>query len=404
MKRRRPSLVPVLALLCPLLLVAGIYLGGHPDLLPDAARDTLLSDSEARVYDEAMDQIAEDYYRPIDRRRLLDRSLAGAVDSLDDRFSNYFDPQDYASFRQQTSGEFVGVGVSVRDEKKLPRGLEVTEVYDGAPAKRAGILQGDLITEVDGRPIRGLSTEEATAKIKGPAGTEVRLTFGRGDRFTTRTLERDRVSLPIVTSETEPSSKLGGDVVHASLASFTSGAHGELGRRIRDGLKKGAKGVVLDLRNNGGGLLNEAVLVSSIFIPEGTVVTTKGRSKPKRTYTATGGAISEDVPVVVLVNENSASASEIVTGALKDRKRATVVGTRTFGKGVFQEVKQLSNGGALDITVGEYFLPSGRNLGAGGVKKGAGIEPDVKAEDDPETRPDEALERALAVLASRPAR
>ena len=153
---------------------------------------------------------------------------------------------------------------------------------------------------------------------------------------------------------------------------------------------------MLDLRDNGGGLLNEAVMVSSIFIPEGKIVSTKGRSRPERVYEATGGSIPGSVPVAVLVNRQSASASEIVTGALQDRKRATVVGTRTFGKGVFQEIEQLSNGGALDITVGEYFLPSGRNLGGGGVSRGAGVKPDVRAVDDPDTpRSDEALVAAL---------
>jgi carboxyl-terminal processing protease len=153
--------------------------------------------------------------------------------------------------------------------------------------------------------------------------------------------------------------------------------------------------VVLDLRDNGGGLLNEAVSVSSIFIPDGRVVSTKGRARPEHVYEATGGAISKDIPVVVLVNDHSASASEIVTGALQDRHRATVVGTRTFGKGVFQEIEPLSNGGALDITVGEYFLPSGRNLGGGGVKRGAGVTPDVRAKDNPKTPRDEALLAAL---------
>ena len=148
---------------------------------------------------------------------------------------------------------------------------------------------------------------------------------------------------------------------------------------------------MLDLRDNGGGLLNEAVQVSSIFIPDGRIVSTKGRARPERVYDATGGAIDTDIPVVVLVNNRSASASEIVTGALQDRKRATVVGTRTFGKGVFQEIEPLSNGGALDITVGEYFLPSGRNLGGGGVSRGSGVKPDVYAKDNPKTPKDEAL-------------
>ena len=138
---------------------------------------------------------------------------------------------------------------------------------------------------------------------------------------------------------------------------------------------KGAESVVLDLRDNGGGLLNEAVLVSSIFIPEGKIVTTRGRSRPERVFEATGGAINSKIPVAVLVNDQSASASEIVTGALQDRDRATVVGTRTFGKGVFQEIKQLSNGGALDITVGEYFTPSGRTSAAAAPRRAPASRP-----------------------------
>jgi carboxyl-terminal processing protease len=191
----------------------------------------------------------------------------------------------------------------------------------------------------------------------------------------------------------------GEKVAYVKLTSFTSGAHGEVDQAVRGLVKKGAEAVVLDLRDNGGGLLNEAVLVSSIFIPEGKIVTTRGRSRPERVFEATGSSISTKIPVAVLVNGESASASEIVTGALQDRHRAKVVGTRTFGKGVFQEIKQLSNGGALDITVGEYFTPSGRNLGGGGPKKGAGITPDVKARDDRATKRDEALGVALKTLA-----
>jgi carboxyl-terminal processing protease len=398
--RRRVS-IAVLVLLLPLALVGGIYLGGHPGLLPDPARDILVADSDAQLYEEAIDQIADDYYRPIDRRALLNAALEGAVDSLDDRFSGYFNPKTYADFKQSTSGAFVGIGVSVRDEKKLRRGLRVLTVYDGSPADRAGIEPGDDILSVNGRPTKGRSTEEITAMIRGRAGTSVRLSFGRPDpegRPRTARVPRERVALPIVQGGTKRGPD-GQKVAYASLASFTSGAHGELGARIKRQLKAGAKGVVLDLRDNGGGLLDEAVLVSSIFLDEGKVVTTRGRSKPERGYTATGGAIDSDVPVVVLVNDNSASASEIVAGALQDRKRARVVGVGTFGKGVFQEVKRLSNGGALDITVGSYFLPSGRNLGGGGVKQGKGVVPDVRAVDDEATDGrDEALEKALEVV------
>jgi carboxyl-terminal processing protease len=190
----------------------------------------------------------------------------------------------------------------------------------------------------------------------------------------------------------------GEEVGYVSLAQFTSGAHGAVGANVRELLDDGAGGIVLDLRNNGGGLLQEGVLVASIFIPEGTIVTTRGRSRSERTFTATGDAIDTDVPVAVLVNGGTASASEIVTGALMDRDRATVVGTRTFGKGVFQEIEGLENGGALDITVGEYFTPSGRNLGPRDGQRG--IEPQVRAEDDPDTPRDEALDEALDVVAA----
>ena len=155
---------------------------------------------------------------------------------------------------------------------------------------------------------------------------------------------------------------------------------------------------MLDLRGNGGGLLAEARLVGSIFIPQGTIVTTRSRSHGEKAYRATGSAIPTRIPVVVLVDRATASASEIVAGALQDTKRARVVGTRTFGKGVFQEVVELPNHGALEITTGEFFLPGGRNLGGGGIRRGAGIKPDVPAVDNPATKPDEALEAAYRQL------
>ncbi len=396
---RRRVLSPLLAVLGGLLLLGGgVYLGGHPRLLPEPARDALVGDDEAQLYQEAIDEIARDYYRPVDRRELVDRSLAAAVRSLKDRFSHYFTPVDFAEFQQTTSGEFVGVGVSVQPSERLRRGLRVLKVYDDSPAKRAGLRAGDLITKVDGRPTAGESTEEVTARIKGPVGTAVSLTLRSERGVRTERVERARVALPIVQSRMER--RGGRKVAYVSLASFTSGAHGELREAVRKRISQGAEGVVLDLRDNGGGLLDEAVLISSIFIPEGTIVSTRGRSKPRRVYSATGDAIDTKLPVVVLVNENSASASEIVAGALQDRGRAQIVGKKTFGKGVFQEVTQLSNGGALDLTVGEYFTPKGRNLGGGGVKQGAGIRPGIAAEDDRRTpKRDEALERALdAVL------
>jgi carboxyl-terminal processing protease len=395
MRGRR--ILPLLALLfvVPATLILGIWLGGHPDRLPGGVRDTLVADSEGRLYEEAMDIIERDYYRPVEPDALLDSSLDAAVDSLDDRFSNYFTPKDYTAFNEVTGGAFEGVGMTVEEARQ---GLRVISVYAGTPAKRGGLEPGDLIVAVDGKSIAGASSDEATTQIKGPAGTSVTLTVRSHGRERKVRLQRQRVRIPVVQSRMERSA--GSEVAYVRLASFTSGAHGQVGTAVRKLLADGAKGVVLDLRDNGGGLLDEAVQVSSIFLPDGKVVSTKGRSRPEHVYEATGGAIDEKVPVVVLVNRQTASASEIVAGALQDRNRGEVVGTRTFGKGVFQEVERLSNGGALDITVGEYFLPSGRNLGGGGVKRGSGITPDVKASDDPKTaRRDEALDAALRSLA-----
>jgi carboxyl-terminal processing protease len=378
----------------PLVLAAGLWLGGHPDKLPEGVRDVFVADSEGRQFEEAIDMIADDYYRKVSKRQLLDKSLEAAVKSLNDPFSAYLNPVQYRRFTEATTGEFEGVGMNVEED---PRGLKVLTVFDGSPAKKAGIRAGDLIIKADDAALKGKSSEESTSLIKGEAGTEVRLTVVSGkQKPRVLTVERARVNVPVVQKSMEREGDV--KVAHVRLASFTSGAHGEVGAAVRDLLDKGAKAVVLDLRDNGGGLLNEAVLVSSVFIPEGTIVTTKGRSRPRRVFEAAGGAIDSKIPVVVLVNGNSASASEIVTGALQDRDRATVVGTKTFGKGVFQEIEKLSNGGALDITVGEYFTPKGRNLGGHGTKRG-GIQPEVKASDDPKTKRDEALEIATETVA-----
>jgi carboxyl-terminal processing protease len=394
-RRRRRSPTPLLVVLLPIVLLAGIWLGGHPENLPGFARDALVGDSEGRLYDEALDTIADNYYRPVEKDKLLDAGLTAGIESLDDRFSAYFDPKMFKEFEEATAGEFEGVGLTVAE---VERGLRVLTVFDGSPAQRAGIRARDVITGVNGTSLRGKTAEQATALIKGPAGTKVTLSVATGKQEPREIeLRRAHVDVPVVEAEMRESG--GEKIAHVRLSSFTSGAHGELRKAIDELLEKGAEGIVLDLRGNGGGLLNEAVLVSSIFIGDGTIVSTDGRTRPRRVFEATGNPIDSDIPLVVLVNGESASASEIVAGALQDRERAEVVGTRTFGKGVFQEVRELSNGGALDLTVGEYFTPKGRNLGSG-VEKGAGIEPGIKARDDEKTeRRDEALEVAVETVA-----
>jgi|tagenome__1003787_1003787.scaffolds.fasta_scaffold20920400_2 carboxyl-terminal processing protease len=394
--RPRQPLVVVLGVLAPLLLVLGIWLGGHPDALPGPLRDALVGDGDAQVVDNALDTVNGQYYREVPRDKLVDAALQGMVRSLHDRFSNYFTAKQYRDFQESTDAEFSGVGLSARE---VPRGLLVDEVFDDSPARRAGIRRGDIIVAADGHSLKGRSGDASRGLIKGRPGTTVRLTFVRRGKRTTKTVQRATVSVPVVASHLGRLPN-GRRYAQVALSQFSTGAHGELRDAIDKRLKQGAKAIVLDLRGNGGGLVEEARLVSSIFIPEGPIVTTKGRAQRTRTLMAAGGAIAKDVPVAVLVDGDTASASEIVTGALQDRRRATVVGTHTFGKGVFQEVETLPNGGALDLTVGQYFTPKGRNLGGRGVSQGAGIKPDVEAKDDPHTtRRDEALQVAERVLA-----
>jgi carboxyl-terminal processing protease len=373
-------------------LGAGMWLGGHPDRLPETLRDAFVDDRLV-LNAEAVDTIEDNYFQPVDSERLEHASIDGMVEELrrryKDRFSHYFDPSERARFEEVTEGRFSGVGLSVSE---VERGLRVARVFPGSPAERAPIRVGDVIVSVNGDSIAGEDADVATARIKGPAGTEVRLGVLRPGTGRTRQvrLERARVEVPVVDSRLR---RAGGTRVgHVQLTSFTPGAHGELRAALERVEGRGARGIVLDLRGNGGGLLKEAVLTSSLFLEEGErVVSTDARSEGGRVYDAVGDPLPS-LPTVVLINRDTASAAEILTAALQEHGVATVVGTRSFGKGVFQQVIELSNGGALDLTVGEYFTPDGTSLA------GRGIRPDVRAVDRPGTRADEGLRRALRVL------
>jgi carboxyl-terminal processing protease len=373
--RRRQPLLAALAVMLPVLLIAGLWLGGHPEDLPGFMRRAFVANHEALVVDQVIDRVAHDYYRPIPKSQLANASITGIVASLKDRFSHYLTPSEYSSFDRPPS--FAGIGVSV---DPLSKGLSIVQVFDSSPAQRAGLKVGELIVGVNGRPLRGVAANVATGLIKGPPDTDVELEVEKVSRHasTKRSVRvtRATISEPVVASvmRTVHGVKLG--VV--ALAMFSPGAHAEVRDAVEHELHSGARGLVFDLQGNGGGLVEEAQLIASIFIPKGeVVVTTRGRTQPTQTLKTLGDSISQSIPMVVLVDRNTASASEIVTAALQDHHRAVVVGTHTFGKGVFQEEEPLSNGGALDITVGEYFTPNGRNLGGGGVSEGAGITPEV---------------------------
>jgi carboxyl-terminal processing protease len=384
-------LIRALAALAAILatLSLGMYLGGHPADLPSFVRDAFVEES-ASLGSEATSVIEDNFYRKVSRSQLEDSSLNGMVRSLNSRFSHYFTPAENKLFEQATNGEFSGIGTTVVERK---RGLLVVGVFKDSPAKRAGIKPGDLITKVNGHSIAGEPSNVSTARIKGKPGTYVELTIVRpGSRPPTLRVRREQIKVPVVSSSLRTASgrKLG----TVNLSSFTSGAHADVASAVRKLLARHAEGFVLDLRGNGGGLLDEAVLVSSLFVPNGTIVSTKGRTRPRRVFDATGDTITRK-PIVVLVDHGTASASEITTAALRERTGAPVVGRRTFGKGVFGQVFDLSNGGALDLIVGSYYTPSGKNI------NGKGIAPDVPARDNPATKPDEALNRALQTLARR---
>ncbi len=370
---KRQPIFAVLAVLLPvLLLVLGIWLGGHPSKLPGFMRNAFVANHETQVVNEAIERVSHDYYRPVSKAALSSSSIGGMVSSLKDPYSTYLSPKEFKSFDQPAS--FAGIGVSI-DPK--PSGLEVVRVFDASPAQRAGLKAGDLIVGVNGHSLHKLPANTSVALIKGPPGTEVRLTVKSRGKASLHTVNvtRATISEPVVASaiRTVHGVKLG----WVYLATFSEGSHGELYDAVQSLLKQGARGLVFDLRADGGGLVSEARLVASIFIPSGVIVTTRGRTQPTVVLTAAGGAIPTRIPVVVLVDHDTASASEIVTAALQDHHRATVVGTHTYGKGVFQELEPLSSGGAIKITVGEYYTPNGRNLGGGGVHEGAGITPEI---------------------------
>jgi carboxyl-terminal processing protease len=370
---------------------AGLWFGGHPENLPTGLRNVFVSNDRA-IRAEVINTIEDNFYKPVSKRKLEDASLTGIVSSLHDRYSHYITPSQAKGFEESVSGRFNGIGMNVQQDR---RGLRVIKVFAGSPARQAGIRGGDVVTAVNGRSISGVSSDVASSRIRGPPGTRVRLQVLNPASGRRRELSvvRRRITLPVARSHLvrEGGRKLG--VVE--LLGFSEGAHGVLAREIRSLLDRGARGLLLDLRGNGGGLLTEAVLVSSLFVDGGKIVSIQGRARSRRTETAEGTPIAPKLPLVVLVDGGSASASEIVTGALRDRHRATVVGTNTFGKGLVQEVEPLSNGGYLDLTVANYYLPGGKTISTRGLK------PQVRAFDKPRTKQDEALPVALDVLAGK---
>lgn len=378
-------------------ILIGMWAGGHPDNLPDPMREIFVADEvrQPSVADQAAELIRDRYFRVTNPEQIQDASVNGMVRRLreqyDDRFSHYFTPEQNQQLSEALEGSFSGVGMTVGQNDR--KGLEVGYVFRGSPAAEAGFEPGDVIVTVDGDSIRGEEVNLIVARIKGPEGTDVTLGVRKGGEGKVEdfTLTRAEIRVPITANRIREvdGRKLG----YVQLTTFSTGAGRALRRAVERVIDKGAEGIVLDLRENGGGLLPEAIFTSSVFIDEGDVVVeTRSRTEGNATYRAIGGNI-ETPPLVVLVNRNTASAAEILAAAIQTDLGAPVVGTRTYGKGVFQQVLDLNNGGSLDLTVGEFLTADGVSLA------GKGLEPDVRVPLPDGADRDVQLNRAFGVLA-----
>ena len=320
------------------------------------------------LFGDVLGMVEQYYVVPVDNKKLIEAALQGMMGALDPH-SNYMPPKSFDELRERTSGEYSGVGLTITAEGGL---VKVVSPMDDSPAAREGVQAGDVISAIEGQSAAGLTVSEVSSKLRGAIGTSVKVTFLRdGEEPREVTLTRETIKVESVTGRLE------GDFGYLRISTFNENTGRELTETIQrlQAEKPGIKGYVLDLRNNGGGLLTSAIDVSDAFLERGEIVSQRGR-KPEQIerYSAKPGDLTGGLPVVVLINYGSASASEIVAGALKDQERGTVVGLTSFGKGSVQTVMPLRGGadGALSMTTARYYTPSGRSI------QKIGIEPDLE--------------------------
>ena len=347
---------------------------------------------QLNLFGEVFERVRADYVEKPDDSKLVESAINGMLAGLDPH-SSYMDPNSFREIQVQTRGEFGGLGIEVTMEDGL---IKVVAPIDDTPAAKAGVMANDIITKLDDEQVHGLTLNQAVEKMRGPVNTKIKLTIMRKgqDKPIVVTLVRDVIRVKSVRSHTE-----GDDVGYIRITLFNEQTIDGLKKAIRDltsqlGADK-IKGFVVDLRNNPGGLLDQAILVSNAFLDKGEIVSTRGRNAEEtQRFNARPGDQSKGKPVIVLINGGSASASEIVAGALQDHKRATLVGTRSFGKGSVQTIIPLGAGnGALRLTTARYFTPSGRSIQA------KGITPDIEVlqevPDDLKARTDTKGEASL---------
>ena len=344
------------------------------------------------LFGDIFERIRAQYVEKVDESKLIEAAIDGMLTSLDPH-SSYLSPDDAADMRVQTRGEFGGLGIEVTQEDGF---VKVVSPMDGTPAADAGVEAGDFITHVDGESLLGLTLDDAVEMMRGPVGSEIVVTVvreGEPEPFDISII-RDTIKLTAVRARTE------GKTVVLRVTTFNDQTYPNLA----DGLKKQVEaaggmdninGVVLDLRNNPGGLLTQAIKVSDAFLEKGEIVSTRGRNpEDGERYNATAGDLINGKPIVVLINGGSASASEIVAGALKDHRRAIVVGTKSFGKGSVQTVMPLRGDGAMRLTTARYYTPSGRSI------QNLGVSPDIVVA-QPRRKPDAEEEEETPLRPSR---
>jgi carboxyl-terminal processing protease len=344
-----------------------------------------------KVFWEAWNLLKEEYYGDLpDAPKMSRAAIRGVLGTLDDKNTGLIEPEISKIINEDSSGSFEGIGATVRINED--GNLEIVRPFSGQPADKAGVKAGDIVSAVDGRSVEGFSVYEAVAIIRGPAGTPVKLTIVRGGEpkpFDV-TVTRAKITIPIVQSK-----MIEGNVAYISLFDFSSQATDQLNGELATLLAKKPKGLILDLRDNPGGYLQQAIQVADIFLDAGVIATEKDKSGDGETFRSGPKGIAQDIPLVVLVNGGSASASEIVAGALQDRGRAKLIGETTFGKGSVQLPHTLLDGSELRVTVAHWFTPDGRQI------HGKGLTPDwvvPLTEDDAQAGRDPQLDRAVQLL------
>jgi len=324
---------------------------------------------QLKLFGDVFERVRADYVEEVTDQELIESAIRGMLAELDPH-SSYLNAESFKDMQVQTKGEFGGLGIEVTLENGF---VKVVSPIDDTPAFRAGVQAGDLITHLDGDPVLGLTLADAVKRMRGPINSDIVLTVRREDQEPFDiTITRDVIKIQSVRSRVE------GDVGYLRITTFNEqtspGVEREI-QRLREEIGDKLVGLVVDLRNNPGGLLDEAISVSDAFLPQGEIVSTRGRrSDDAQRFNAREGDLAEGLPIVVLINGGSASASEIVAGALQDHRRAIVMGTRSFGKGSVQTIIPLSGHGAMRLTTARYYTPSGRSIQA------TGIEPDILVE------------------------